>query len=74
MLPTGNCQNITCSKCVTGIIHNDVKCAGCSMAEIKGIRYTCTKCSQDLCTKCYHSDKHDLSHPFHRINEPGDEL
>ena len=41
---------------------------------ISGIRWTCSLCSvtssnssYDICTSCYMSDKHDVSHPFWRI-------
>ena len=40
---------------------------------ISGIRWSCSVCSvtvrnsYDLCTTCYMSDKHDVTHPFWRI-------
>ena len=43
---------------------------------ISGIRWSCSVCSvtvrnsYDLCTACYMSDKHDITHPFWRIETP----
>ena len=43
---------------------------------IVGIRWNCSTCSTnpcDLCTPCYMSDKHNTSHEFLRIDQPGKE-
>ncbi|XP_041485633.1 E3 ubiquitin-protein ligase MIB2-like [Lytechinus variegatus] len=48
--------------------HHKVWCDGCNMEQIRGIRWRCTECyAIDLCTACYMSDKHDLSHAFARV-------
>lgn len=54
-----------------GVIHNKIKCSNCGMAPLRGIRYFCTSCCKDLCTKCYMSDADDLTHIFERIDTPG---
>lgn len=37
-----------------------------------GIRWKCAECSNyDLCSVCYHGDKHNLRHRFYRISAPG---
>lgn len=39
---------------------------------IVGIRWKCAECSNyDLCSVCYHGDKHHLRHRFYRISAPG---
>ncbi|GBP88397.1 E3 ubiquitin-protein ligase mind-bomb [Eumeta japonica] len=36
------------------------------------IRWKCAECSNyDLCSVCYHGDKHQLRHRFYRISAPG---
>lgn len=37
-----------------------------------GIRWKCAECSNyDLCSVCYHGDKHHLRHRFYRISALG---
>lgn len=41
-------------------------------SSCKGIRWKCAECSNyDLCSVCYHGDKHHLRHRFYRISAPG---
>lgn len=55
----------------TGIKHDGSMCDGCRMQPIYGIRWKCADCSNyDLCSTCYHGDKHQLRHRFYRINTP----
>ncbi|XP_030761110.1 E3 ubiquitin-protein ligase MIB2 [Sitophilus oryzae] len=52
-----------------GVKHPNIVCDGCDSQGISGMRYKCTICyDYDLCYLCYHSDKHDLSHPFKRFD------
>nr|CAG4640686.1 EOG090X02DA [Eulimnadia texana] len=58
----------------TGIKHDGTMCDTCRQQPIYGIRWKCAECTNyDLCSVCYHSDKHHLRHRFHRINTPGSE-
>ncbi|VDD77554.1 unnamed protein product [Mesocestoides corti] len=55
----------------TGRRHLDTICEGCNESPIYGIRWKCMLClNVDLCSSCYHGDKHCLSHPFLRITTP----
>lgn len=56
---------------LSGIKHDGSMCDGCRMQPIYGIRWKCADCTNyDLCTTCYHGDKHQLRHRFYRINTP----
>ncbi|XP_048582357.1 E3 ubiquitin-protein ligase MIB1-like [Nematostella vectensis] len=58
----------------TGIKHDGTMCDGCRMQPIFGMRWKCAECGNyDLCSTCYHGDKHHLRHRFYRINQPGAE-
>ncbi|XP_013402715.1 E3 ubiquitin-protein ligase MIB1-like, partial [Lingula anatina] len=58
----------------TGIKHDGTMCDTCRQQPIFGIRWKCAECSNyDLCSVCYHGDKHNLRHRFYRINTPGSE-
>ncbi|XP_035892016.1 E3 ubiquitin-protein ligase mind-bomb [Anopheles stephensi] len=58
----------------TGIKHEGTMCDTCRQQPIFGIRWKCAECNNyDLCSICYHSDKHHLRHRFHRITTPGGE-
>lgn len=47
-------------------------CDTCRQQPIYGIRWKCKDCQNyDLCSICYHSDKHSLKHRFYRIFLPG---
>ncbi|XP_022097091.1 E3 ubiquitin-protein ligase MIB1-like [Acanthaster planci] len=53
----------------TGVKHDGTMCDTCRMQPIYGIRWKCAECpNYDLCTACYHGDKHHLRHRFYRIN------
>ena len=57
----------------TGIFHEFIQCFSCLEQPIHGIRWTCADClcenniNLNLCSKCYHSDKHQVRHRFYRI-------
>jgi hypothetical protein len=58
----------------TGIKHEGTMCDTCHQQPIYGIRWKCAECTNyDLCSICYHSDKHHLRHRFYRITTPGTE-
>ena len=49
-------------------------CDTCHQQPIYGIKWKCAECpNYDLCSVCYHADKHNLRHRFFRINAPGSE-
>ncbi|KAJ8960891.1 hypothetical protein NQ318_020190 [Aromia moschata] len=49
-------------------------CDTCRQQPIFGIRWKCAECGNyDLCSVCYHGDKHQLRHRFYRITTPGSE-
>ncbi|XP_076086904.1 E3 ubiquitin-protein ligase MIB2-like [Mytilus galloprovincialis] len=51
-----------------GVIHPYVKCDGCDVYPLRGIRWKCKICGDyDLCTDCYMNNEHDRSHIFKRI-------
>ncbi|KAG1650958.1 E3 ubiquitin-protein ligase mib1 [Nymphon striatum] len=56
----------------TRIKHEGTMCDTCRLTPIFGIRWKCGECSNyDLCSICYHGDKHNLRHRFYRITNPG---
>ncbi|CAG4944445.1 unnamed protein product [Colias eurytheme] len=58
----------------TGVKHDGTMCDTCRQQPIFGIRWKCAECSNyDLCSVCYHGDKHNLRHRFYRISAPGTE-
>nr|CAG4644619.1 EOG090X02DA [Leptodora kindtii] len=58
----------------TGVKHDGTMCDTCHQQPIYGIRWKCAECTNyDLCSICYHSDKHHLRHRFYRITTPGTE-
>ncbi|XP_067677818.1 E3 ubiquitin-protein ligase MIB1-like isoform X1 [Haliotis asinina] len=58
----------------TGIKHDGTMCDMCRQQPIFGIRWKCAECpNYDLCSVCYHGDKHNLRHRFYRIGTPGNE-
>ncbi|XP_053689884.1 E3 ubiquitin-protein ligase mind-bomb isoform X2 [Sabethes cyaneus] len=58
----------------TGIKHEGTMCDTCRQTPIFGIRWKCAECNNyDLCSICYHGDKHHMRHRFHRISTPGGE-
>lgn len=55
-----------------GIQHPEAMCDTCRQQPIWGIRWKCAAClDYDLCSACYHGDKHHLRHRFYRICESG---
>ena len=55
----------------TGHTHIGSVCWGCKVGPITGIRWKCNLCdSVDLCSWCYHTDKHSLRHSFSRFFLP----
>lgn len=57
-----------------GIKHEGTMCDTCRQQPIFGIRWKCAECpNYDLCSVCYHGDKHNLRHRFYRITVPGGE-
>lgn len=58
----------------TGVKHEGTRCDTCRQQPIFGIRWKCAECvNYDLCSVCYHSDKHQLRHRFYQISTPGSE-
>ncbi|KAK0093716.1 hypothetical protein PV326_012837 [Microctonus aethiopoides] len=58
----------------TGVKHDGAMCDTCRQQPIFGIRWKCAECGNyDLCSICYHGDKHHLRHRFYRITTPGSE-
>nr|XP_053636988.1 LOW QUALITY PROTEIN: E3 ubiquitin-protein ligase mind-bomb-like [Cherax quadricarinatus] len=56
----------------TGVKHEGTMCDTCRQQPIFGIRWKCAECSNyDLCSVCYHSDKHNPRHRFYRITTIG---
>ncbi|CAG9784333.1 unnamed protein product [Diatraea saccharalis] len=56
----------------TGVKHEGSMCDTCHQQPIFGIRWKCAECcNYDLCSVCYHGDKHHLRHRFYRISAPG---
>lgn len=56
----------------TGVKHEGAMCDFCKQSPIFGIRWKCGDCNNyDLCSICYHGDKHNLKHRFFRILSPG---
>lgn len=54
--------------------HDGTMCDTCRQQPIFGIRWKCAECGNyDLCSICYHGDKHHLRHRFYRIATPGSE-
>ncbi|KAL8591213.1 hypothetical protein ACOMHN_019189 [Nucella lapillus] len=50
-----------------GVKHEHTNCDACRMSGITGIRWKCAVCTDyDLCSDCYHSDRHDRGHAFMR--------
>ncbi|KAF4517390.1 hypothetical protein B566_EDAN007642 [Ephemera danica] len=58
----------------TGVKHDGTMCDTCRQQPIFGIRLKCAECNNyDLCSICYHGDKHNLRHRFYRITTAGSE-
>ncbi|RNA27483.1 E3 ubiquitin- ligase MIB1 [Brachionus plicatilis] len=56
-----------------GFFHESVKCHECGQDPLYGIRWVCADClandnrNINLCSRCYHDDKHQTKHRFFRI-------
>lgn len=56
-----------------------IKCNECNQDPLYGIRWVCADCLKgeskniNLCSKCYHDDKHQIKHRFYRILTPTSE-
>jgi hypothetical protein len=62
------------SNAFAGVKHDGTMCDTCRQQPIFGIRWKCAECGNyDLCSICYHGDKHHLRHRFYRITTPGSE-
>jgi len=58
----------------SGVKHDGSYCDICKQEPIYGTRWKCAECfNYDLCSACYHGDKHHLKHRFLRITNPGSE-
>lgn len=58
----------------TGIKHEGTMCDSCRQQPIFGVRWKCAECLNfDLCSLCYHGERHNTRHRFHRILAPGTE-
>ncbi|KAF7996961.1 hypothetical protein HCN44_002607 [Aphidius gifuensis] len=58
----------------TGVKHDGTMCDTCRQQPIFGIRWKCADCANhELCSICYHGDKHHVRHRFYRISTPGSE-
>lgn len=59
-----------------GIVHESITCDECRQSPLRGIRWTCANClvnesrNVNLCSRCYHDDKHVVKHHFYRILTP----
>ncbi|KAK0063328.1 E3 ubiquitin-protein ligase MIB2, partial [Biomphalaria pfeifferi] len=54
--------------------HESVTCNECEENGIRGIRWKCLNCDDyNLCSSCYHKDKHIIEHVFKRIKSSSDE-
>jgi len=55
-----------------GVKHDSILCNGCNMKPLIGTRWKCLDCEDyDLCSLCYHGDKHYLQHKFYSIDLKG---
>jgi E3 ubiquitin-protein ligase mind-bomb len=56
---------------VAGSFHVN-SCNVCHADKIYGTLWKCAECPDyDLCSSCYHSDKHDVTHRVYRCVRPG---
>ena len=54
---------------ISTAVHKDIKCNGCGMESIYGIRYKCTMCPNfNFCAICENNKEHE--HPFLKIKFP----
>jgi hypothetical protein len=66
--------NYTSLNIVLGITHPNSGCVSCEEVCIVGTLWKCSTCpNTNLCSICYHDDKHNASHIFLRVDYPGSE-
>ncbi|XP_041377262.1 E3 ubiquitin-protein ligase MIB2-like [Gigantopelta aegis] len=54
-----------------GIRHQSITCNECNEVGVVGMRWHCMRCDDyDVCSLCYVTGKHDLTHPFTRYDTP----
>lgn len=74
--PTGQSNTFSLraiDNAVVGVRHPEKSCKYCTGQEngVSGILWMCTTCNDlSLCTHHYMNDKHDLNHPFLRLDAP----
>ena len=57
----------------SGFVHEKIQCDSCLQSPLIGIRWLCADCLNEsnlnvnLCSKCYHGDRHLVKHRFYRI-------
>lgn len=52
-------------------LHYGIKCDGCNVHPIKGVRYKCNKCKNlDYCEKCYLKIRETHKHNFLKFRKP----
>ena len=57
---------------IVALKHGGTMCDTCNQQPIFGLRWKCAEClNYDLCSLCYHGDKHNSRHRFYRVNQPG---
>lgn len=55
-----------------GIKHDDKQCVECQCEPVFGTLWQCAECRNiDLCSACYHGDRHNIRHRFHHVIAPG---
>ena len=80
----GTCANYRCSNIYdlrildsssSAIAHAHTRCDACFQPTIYGTRWLCADCliEENLCSDCYHGDKHLVKHRFYRISLPNSE-
>jgi Zinc finger, ZZ type/EF-hand domain pair len=58
-----------------GYIHRGVRCDGCGIIPIQGIRYRCANCFDfDLCESCEAQELHIKTHVFYKVRVPAPSL
>jgi outer membrane biosynthesis protein TonB len=49
-------------------IHHNIKCDGCGVCPIRGVRYKCATCPDyDLCAPCETKGQHPVNHPLIKL-------
>ena len=54
-----------------GIKHDGTQCRECHCQPIHGTLWRCIDCQDDVCSICYHNDRHNLRHRFNQMFAPG---